>query len=64
MTIDELKRALVEVSKICLYSSCCDCPFRDDTDDGRVLCRLSDDENEMFVPLCWSVGDWEEESDG
>ena len=63
MTIEELKRVLVEVKEICLGSErCCDCPFRYDTDDGRVMCRLSDDENVMFTPLCWDIDDWKEET--
>ena len=66
MTIDELKRALVEVRKICTDSDCCNCPFssKDTTNTGVVMCRLSDDECEMFTPLCWRIDDWKEDSNG
>ena len=60
MEISELKRALVEVKRICTVSECCNCPFssKDTTIAGVVMCRLSDDEYEMFTPLCWEVDDW------
>lgn len=56
MTIDELKRALVEVSKLCagrantLIYPCTGCPFN----DGR--CRIDND------PEFWDVDDWKEDS--
>lgn len=62
MTIEELKRALVEVKKICTDSDCHDCPFGYDTGLGCVVCRISDDEQEMFLPLAWDVDDWKGDS--
>ena len=67
MTIAELKRALLEVKEICKDSDTCNvCPFasKDTTHTGVVMCRLSDDEYEMFTPLCWEVDDWKEDSNG
>ena len=63
MSIEDLKRALVEVKKICTDSNCCDCPFARQYDSPAccVVCRLSDDEYEMFTPLCWDVDDWKED---
>lgn len=61
MTIEELKRALVEVKKICTDSNCCDCPFGYDAGVGCVVCRLSNDEEEMWLPLAWDVDDWKGE---
>ena len=66
LTIDDIKRVLVEVKKICTDSDCSNCPFssKDTTITGVVMCRLSDDEHEMFTPLCWEVDDWKEDSNG
>lgn len=63
-TIPDLKRALVEVKRICMDSACCNCPFanKDTTKTGVVMCRLSDDEYEMSTPLCWEVDDWKEDA--
>lgn len=63
MTIDELKRALVEVKRTCINTDrCIDCPFgwQYDNPAGCVTCRLSSDTEEMFLPLAWDVDEWED----
>ena len=55
MTIDELKRALEEVYRMCKgpqYRRCLDCPFSDA--DG--YCNLTSH------PAAWGVDDWKEDS--
>ena len=55
MTIDELKRALVEVQKHCQNFpavSCNGCPFADE--DG--YCNLTTN------PDYWDIDDWKEDS--
>lgn len=51
MTIDELKRALVEVKKICNHTrNCKECPFYELPDFG---CRLD------IFPHSWFTSEWE-----
>ena len=50
-TISDLKRALVEVKRICNgYKFCNGCPFKGN------LCRLND-------PYDWNIDDWKEDSE-
>lgn len=54
MTIDELKRALVEVQNHCanyLLPECCGCPFADP--DG--FCMMTG------LPEYWEVDEWKED---
>lgn len=54
MTIDELKRALVEVRDICRSQTICGgCPFDDETSNSCPI---------MFRPDEWDVDDWKEDS--
>lgn len=50
MSIDDIKKALVEVKNICDHSKCYACPFGV---DGK--CRLNN------RPIAWIVCDWEDE---
>ena len=51
MSVDDIKKALVELKEFCGNHRCYDCPFR------RVdsVCRLNRD------PLNWAIDDWEDE---
>ena len=54
MTIEELKRALVEVSEICKKLTGCDgCPF----DTGKWYCPM------QRLPKDWHVDDLKEDSE-
>ena len=58
MTIDELKRALVEVSNMCARTSWCNssmpCPFWCEKTES---CSL-----DHMYPEDWDVDDWKEDS--
>ena len=51
MTIDELKRALVEVKRICTQEHCYSCPFKISTNK----CGL------RLLPIEWDIDDWMED---
>lgn len=54
MTIDELKRALVEVSEICKkLTGCYECPF----DTGKWYCTM------QRLPKDWRVDELKEDSE-
>ena len=57
MTIDDLKRALVEVKQICYRNSpqCEGCPFNLAEDDD-AFCRIND------FPEDWWVDGWKEDT--
>lgn len=64
-TIDDLKRALVEVREICKKGKCVTCPFRKvEEETGIPRCPLYEDEYGMAVqfPICWDIEDWKEDS--
>jgi hypothetical protein len=52
MSIEDIKRAMVEVKNICDHHECYECPFRKDN-SGK--CRLN------LYPLHWETDDWEDE---
>ncbi len=60
MTIDELKKALVEVHNICKAHEdvCGDCPFGMDTSNGHI-CFLSPSLYENMIPEKWAVSGWD-----
>ena len=43
MTIDELKKALVEVSELCAHTKCVACPLHYEGISGIPECPLSDE---------------------
>lgn len=51
MTIDELKRALVEVKRICTQEHCHSCPFQ----TNAYKCKL------RLLPIEWDIDDWMED---
>ena len=53
MNLDDIKKALVEVKRICDHHKCYDCPI---AVDGR--CRLL---TVSGHPVGWRVDDWEED---
>ena len=58
MTIEEMKRAAVELSEFCRYRvRCTRCPFGvpEPKSMGLYRCRLSDE------PADWDVEDWSDE---
>ena len=62
MTIEKLKRALVEVKRMCAERTFCDdCPFGEDYTD-RHICKLSPKLYSSMLPCKWDVDDWKEES--
>lgn len=69
MTIEELKRALVEVRDICRSKlTCYDCPFSDRKRRKDVYyCPIkfvSKEANDIYFPEEWDVDDWKEDSNG
>lgn len=62
LTISELKRALVEVKRICKErESCVDCPFSNPY-SRTVSCKLCD----LFLvsrvpPMDWDIDGWKED---
>ena len=61
MKIAELKRALVEVHRICAERDYCyGCPFELDMPD-RHICKLSPKLNNDMLPCAWDVDDWKED---
>lgn len=59
MTIEELKKALVEVHKICKSheEDCADCPFGADTSNAHI-CYLSPSLYDDTIPEKWAVSGW------
>lgn len=61
MTIDDLKRALVEVRNMCRTKiSCYDCDLR----KGYDTCQLGrvDNAGNPFMPEDWEFDGWEEDA--
>lgn len=59
-TIDELKRALVEVRDFCAARNACDgCPFGEE-DAHRHLCYLSPFLYGTMIPANWEVDSFRE----
>lgn len=54
MTIEAIKRALVEVKSICIHEHCRSCPFQ----TNAYKCKLGG------LPIDWDVDDWKEDADG
>ena len=63
MTIDELKRALVEVSELCMNIKCSSCPLAKRDDANVPYCPLIEngDGIRFDYPDEWDVDDWEEQ---
>ena len=64
MTIDELKRALVEVKKICReHESCSNCEFSLclNSKFGVYSCKLAPSFDDACIPDEWEIDDWKEE---
>lgn len=60
MTIDELKRALVEVRDICKNNAFCQtCPLNKKF-GSVIVCRFH--EEKVWYPYEWDVDDWKEDS--
>ena len=59
MTIEELKKALVEVHNICKSheEDCADCPFGADTSNAHI-CYLSPSLYDDTIPEKWAVSGW------
>lgn len=53
MTIEELKKALVEVSELCAGNKCASCPLHYEEVGGIPECPLSD-EALMMPPAYWA----------
>ena len=66
MTIEELKRALVEVSELCMNIKCSSCPLAKRDDANVAYCPLCETEDgyEINMPDEWDVDDWKEDSNG
>lgn len=54
MTINELKKALVEVSELCRKSKCMTCPLRYEVVNKIPECPLCDD-NMTLPPAYWAT---------
>jgi hypothetical protein len=65
MTIDELKRALVEVSELCANVKCSSCPLAKRDEANVPYCPLIENEDGIRhdYPYEWDVDDWKEDSD-
>lgn len=63
MTIDELKKALVEVSELCAHTKCVSCPLHYEEISGIPECPLSD-EALMMPPAYWAKNKLRECSHG
>lgn len=68
MTIDELKRALVEVRELCAHTTkCVACPLHKNEKGSTIpYCPLYEDMYGMAVqlPNMWDIDDWKEDSNG
>ena len=53
MTIDEMKKALVEVSELCAHTKCVACPLHYEEISGIPECPLSDEALTM-PPAYWA----------
>ena len=65
MTIEELKRALVEVKELCKKGKCVTCPFHKTEEYSSIpYCPLYEDEYGEVVqfPIMWDIDDWKEDS--
>lgn len=64
MTIDDLKRALVEVREICASNECIICPFHKKDDANVPYCPMQEDADglELYQPVYWEIDDWEEDT--
>lgn len=65
MTIEEIKRALVEVKELCIENHCEGCPLHKTDETGIPYCPMHEDDDGISVsqPAFWVVGDWEEDDD-
>lgn len=65
MTIDDLKRALVEVKELCAKEDCISCPFHKTDEVGVPYCPMHEDDDGITIhqPAFWVVGDWEDDDD-
>ena len=65
MTIDELKRALVEVSDLCGNLKCSSCPLAKRDDANVPYCPMHETEDgvDIHLPSEWDVDDWKEDSE-
>lgn len=60
MTIEELKRALVEVKEICQTHKCSKCPLYK---TNGIYCPLIEGEDGVLdCPGEWDIDDWKEDS--
>lgn len=65
MTIDELKRALVEVRELCVNKHCSACPFHKTEEDSNIpYCPMYEDMNgnNADYPGVWDIDDWKEDT--
>lgn len=64
MTIEELKRALVEVSELCGKLKCSSCPLAKRDYANVPYCPLieSEDGIRFDYPDEWEIDDWKEDS--
>lgn len=63
MTIDDLKRALVEVRDICTNSGCVNCPFHKNIGySNLIVCPLTETKYgaDISFPSEWFIDDWKE----
>lgn len=65
MTIDDIKRALVEVKELCANGCCVKCPISKMNEyTGIPFCPLNETEDGFDIrsPYDWDVDDWKEDS--
>ena len=65
MTVEELKRALVEVSELCANIKCSSCPIAKRDDANVPYCPLTETEDGINInmPDEWDVDDWREDAE-
>ena len=63
MRIEELKRALVEVSELCVNVKCSSCPLAKRDEANVPYCPLMETEDgiNLHEPYEWDVDDWRED---
>ena len=65
MTIDDLKRALVEVRDICMNACCSKCPIaKMNENTGIPFCPLNETEDGFDIrsPMDWDIDEWMEDT--
>jgi hypothetical protein len=62
MTIEDLKRALVEVRGLCRQYHCAECPIQMEY-CGDEYCPLMETEDgfDVHFPKDWAIDDWEDD---